>query len=100
MGHFCKAAFLCLLIGCSNNPDQAGKEISPNDWSTLFDKFGRSGVPGSDDSFYFAKSRPFDTCFVLIIKKQPDGIRGFYYETLPDYHNGLYDYMSRPEELL
>lgn len=66
----------------------------------LFDKFGRPGVPASDDGFYFAKSRPFDTCFVLIMRKQPDGIRGFYYETLPDYHNGLYDYMSRSEELL
>ncbi|HOA37629.1 MAG TPA: hypothetical protein PLQ32_02870 [Flavihumibacter sp.] len=60
-----------------------------------------SGDRSADsNSLIFYGERPFDTSFLLHIKKDIDKVNGTYFEVLPEYHRFLKDVRSSEMQIL
>jgi hypothetical protein len=96
-------------VGCKEESNSPQSTISPYNSSndSLFNSVIRQFALPYPENFrldsntiIFYGSRPFDTSFLIHLKKETQKITGVYYEVIPTYHNDLNNYAVSASKLL
>jgi hypothetical protein len=95
---------LTLNVGCNaQSPKRNGDTVIANEIDPILFKFGLpydENLLTDSSSLFFYYLKPFDTSFLVHLRRTDNKVLGTYYSVLPSYHRDVEDYYNEESKLL